>query len=294
MPKTKPVLLVVLDGWGIRMEREANAIAIAGTPNMDALAKEFPATALQTSGLSVGLPEGQMGNSEVGHTNLGAGRIVYQDLVRVNRAIEDGSFFQLPALVEAVRKARSAGGAVHFMGLVSDGGVHSHQNHLYALLSMAARRGVKDVVVHAFLDGRDVPPESGLEYVRKLEREIHGLGSSARVATVMGRYYAMDRDNRWDRTERAYRAMVRGEGRQSGDPVAAVRESYADVRELLVHFRTRVGEGDIEHGVRTLLARFEHQTGIATELSTSGSAIPLAPDDQFRIGATTLIAPSNP
>ncbi len=185
MPKVKPVVLVVLDGWGLRVEREANAIAIAGTPNMDALAKEYPTAALKTSGLAVGLPEGQMGNSEVGHTNLGAGRIVYQDLVRINRAIEDGSFFQIPALLEAARKAKASGGALHLLGLVSDGGVHSHEEHLHACLELARREGVSRAYVHAFLDGRDTPPRSGLGYVQSLEKRLRDKGYG-KVATVMG------------------------------------------------------------------------------------------------------------
>jgi len=225
LPKVKPVLLVVLDGWGIRPEREANAIAIAGTPNMDALAKEFPNTALQTSGLAVGLPEGQMGNSEVGHTNLGAGRIVYQDLVRINRAIEDGSFFQIPALVEVARKAKASGGALHLLGLVSDGGVHSHEEHLHACLDLARREGVSRTFVHAFLDGRDTPPKSGLGYVQSLERRLREKGYG-KVATVMGRFYAMDRDKRWDRVQAAYDAMVRSIGHRATSGVAAVEEAY--------------------------------------------------------------------
>ncbi len=226
MPKVKPVLLVVLDGWGIRAEREANAIAIAGTPNMDALTREFPSTALKTSGLAVGLPEGQMGNSEVGHTNLGAGRIVYQDLVRINRAVEDGSFYQNPALLEACRKAKASGGALHLMGLVSDGGVHSHEEHLHACLEMARREGVPRTFVHAFLDGRDTPPRSGLGYVQSLEKRMRDKGYG-KVATVTGRYYAMDRDKRWDRVALAYGALVRGEGFKAGSGVAAVEQAYA-------------------------------------------------------------------
>jgi 2,3-bisphosphoglycerate-independent phosphoglycerate mutase len=226
VPKIKPVLLVVLDGWGLRAQREANAIAIAGTPNVDALLRDYPSTAVQTSGLSVGLPEGQMGNSEVGHTNLGAGRIVYQDLVRINRAVEDGSFFQNDALVLACRKARAAGGALHLMGLVSDGGVHSSQEHLYACLDLARREGVARCLVHAFMDGRDTPPRSGLEHLRRLERRIaeHGYGQ---VATVIGRYYAMDRDKRWDRVGQAYAALVRGEGFKAAGGLAAMEASYA-------------------------------------------------------------------
>ncbi len=226
MPKIKPVLLVVLDGWGIRAQRDANAIAIAGTPNMDALMREYPWTEVQTSGLSVGLPDGQMGNSEVGHTNLGAGRIVYQDLVRINRAVEDGSFFQNDALVMACRKAKAAGGALHLMGLVSDGGVHSSQEHLYACMDLARREGVQKCFVHAFMDGRDTPPKSGVGYMRALEKRIEETGYG-RVASVHGRYYAMDRDKRWDRVEQAYAAMVRGEGYRASTGIAAVESSHA-------------------------------------------------------------------
>ena len=226
MPNIRPVLLVVLDGWGIRAEREANAIAIAGTPSIDALVREYPSTALKTSGLSVGLPEGQMGNSEVGHTNLGAGRIVYQDLVRINRAVEDGSFFQNPVLLEAMRRARAGSGTVHFMGLLSDGGVHSHVDHLHACLELARREGVPRAFVHAFLDGRDTPPKSGLGYLRAFEKRLAETGYG-RIATVCGRYYAMDRDKRWDRVALAYGAMVRGEGRRSAAGAQAVEEAYA-------------------------------------------------------------------
>jgi 2,3-bisphosphoglycerate-independent phosphoglycerate mutase len=223
--KAKPVLLVVLDVWGLRAEREANAIALAGTPNMDALARDYPSSALKTSGLAVGLPEGQMGNSEVGHTNLGAGRIVYQDLVRLNRAVEDGSFFQNPVLQEAMKRAKAGSGAVHFMGLFSDGGVHSHVDHLHALLELARREGVPRAFVHAFLDGRDTPPRSGLDYVRAFERRLAETGYG-KVASVMGRYYAMDRDKRWDRVALAYAALVKGEGYRSAAPIQAVEEAY--------------------------------------------------------------------
>jgi 2,3-bisphosphoglycerate-independent phosphoglycerate mutase len=224
--KVKPVLLVVLDGWGLRAEREANAIALAGTPNMDALMREFPWTRLETSGLSVGLPEGQMGNSEVGHTNLGCGRIVYQDLVRINRAVEDGSFFQNDALVQACRRARAHGGALHLLGLVSDGGVHSSLEHLHACLELARREGVARCFVHAFMDGRDTPPSSGVDFMRVLEQRLQASGQG-RVATVHGRYYAMDRDKRWDRVAQAWAAMVRGEGYRAGSGLAAVEASYA-------------------------------------------------------------------
>jgi 2,3-bisphosphoglycerate-independent phosphoglycerate mutase len=226
VPKIKPVLLVVLDGFGLRAEREANAIALAGTPNLDALMREYPWTSIETSGLSVGLPDGQMGNSEVGHTNLGAGRIVYQDLVRINRAVEDGSFFQNDALLLACRRAKAANGALHLMGLVSDGGVHSSQEHLYACLNLARREGVPRCYVHAFMDGRDTPPRSGAEFMRQLERRITDTGYGA-VASVHGRYYAMDRDKRWDRVGQAYAALVRGEGYRASNGVAAVESSYA-------------------------------------------------------------------
>jgi 2,3-bisphosphoglycerate-independent phosphoglycerate mutase len=227
VPKLKPVLIVVLDGWGIRAQREANAIAIAGTPNMDALARDYPHTALETSGLAVGLPEGQMGNSEVGHTNLGAGRIVYQDLVRINRAIEDGSFFKNDALLLAARRAKESGGALHLLGLVSDGGVHSHVDHLHACLELARREGVARVFVHAFMDGRDTPPKAGLEYMRQLENRLKETGYG-KVATVCGRYYAMDRDKRWDRVALAYAALVKGEGYKVSSGVAAMERAYAD------------------------------------------------------------------
>ena len=227
MSKLKPVLLVVLDGWGIRAQREANAIAIAGTPNMDALARDYPNTALETSGLSVGLPEGQMGNSEVGHTNMGAGRIVYQDLVRINRAIEDGAFYKNDALLLATRRARESGGALHLLGLVSDGGVHSHVDHLHACLELARREGVARVFVHAFTDGRDTPPKSGIEYLRQVENRLKETGYG-KVATVSGRYYAMDRDKRWDRVALAYAALVKGEGYKVASGVGAMERAYAD------------------------------------------------------------------
>jgi 2,3-bisphosphoglycerate-independent phosphoglycerate mutase len=224
--KLKPVLLVVLDGWGNRAEREANAIAIAGTPSVEALKAQFPFTQVETSGNAVGLPDGQMGNSEVGHMNLGAGRVVYQDLVRINRAVADGDLYRNEALVAACRKAKAAGGAVHFMGLLSDGGVHSSQEHLYALLDLAQREGVAKAFVHAFMDGRDTPPKSGIEYVRSLKTRLAVTGYGT-LATVMGRFFAMDRDKRWDRVEQAYAAMVRGAGVKAKGGVAAMESSYA-------------------------------------------------------------------
>ncbi len=225
--KVKPVLLCILDGWGLRKEREHNAIAQAAKPNVDMFDERFPHTALRTSGLAVGLPEGQMGNSEVGHTNLGAGRIVYQDLVRINRAIEDGSFFRNDVVCGAVSQAKTNGRALHLLGLVSPGGVHSMQAHLEALIRFAEKEGVARIFVHAFLDGRDTPPKSALEYVENLQRFIDREAPHTKIASVMGRYFAMDRDKRWDRVQLAYDAMVRGEGYGSAGGVEAVKEAYA-------------------------------------------------------------------
>lgn len=225
MSKT-PTTLIIMDGFGVWDERAGNAIAAARTPNLDKIFAENPGCRLSASGLDVGLPEGQMGNSEVGHTNIGAGRVVFQDLPRISRAIEDGSFFENEAYIEAMDDCKERDGALHLMGLLSDGGVHSHITHLFALLEMAKKRGLGRVYVHCFLDGRDVPPASGKGYVEKLVEKCKEVGVG-QVATVMGRYYAMDRDKRWDRVEAAYDAMVYGEGAvQNPDPVAAVRESY--------------------------------------------------------------------
>ena len=224
MPK-KPLLLMILDGWGINPDRENNAIAQAKTPNMTRLSADYPASVIDGSGLSVGLPAGQMGNSEVGHTNIGAGRVVYQDLTRITKSIEDGDFFQNPVLLECMQKAREGKGRLHLAGLLSDGGVHSHDTHLYALLEMAKRQGVREVFVHCLLDGRDTPPQSGGQYLERLEGEIARIGSG-KIATVIGRYYAMDRDNRWDRVEKAYRAIVSGEGKHVSSAAQATRDSY--------------------------------------------------------------------
>jgi len=224
MPK-KPLLLMILDGWGINPDRENNAIAQAKTPNMTRLSADYPASVIDGSGLSVGLPAGQMGNSEVGHTNIGAGRVVYQDLTRITKSIEDGDFFQNPVLLECMQKAREGKGRLHLAGLLSDGGVHSHDTHLYALLEMAKRQGVREVFVHCLLDGRDTPPQSGGQYLERLEGEIARIGAG-KIATVIGRYYAMDRDNRWDRVEKAYRAIVSGEGKHVSSAAQATRDSY--------------------------------------------------------------------
>jgi 2,3-bisphosphoglycerate-independent phosphoglycerate mutase len=219
------VALVVLDGWGYREETEANAVALANTPFFDRLWAEFPHTLIHASEERVGLPAGQMGNSEVGHLNLGAGRVVYQDIVRISKSIRDGEFARNPVICHAMDRARENGKAFHLIGLLSDGGVHSLHTHLYALLETAKDRGLSRVFVHPFFDGRDTPPTSGVTHLRDLLAKMEEIGVG-RVATVGGRYYAMDRDNRWDRTERAFRALVRSEGKESSDPVAAVSRSY--------------------------------------------------------------------
>jgi len=223
--KNLPALLVVLDGFGMAAASRGNAITSANTPNLDRFFAGCPWTTLSASGLAVGLPEGQMGNSEVGHLNIGAGRVVYQELTRINLAVSDRSLFANPVLADAIDRAVAEGRSVHLMGLLSDGGVHSSRDHLYALLEMARERGAENVFVHAFLDGRDVPPQSGAGYVEDAERFMRDLGTG-RIATVMGRYYAMDRDNRWDRVELAWQAMVLGKGVPAEDAVDAVRSSY--------------------------------------------------------------------
>jgi 2,3-bisphosphoglycerate-independent phosphoglycerate mutase len=219
----RSVVLVVLDGWGYRAEREGNAIALAHTPTWDALTARYPRTLLSASGLAVGLPEHQIGNSEVGHLNLGAGRVVMQDLVRIDRAIRDGSFFRNEAFVEACRRAKKSGGTVHLMGLVGKGGVHAMDQHLFALIDLCSQAGVPKIALHALLDGRDTMPRSGLGYVRELLDRASGR---AVVASVGGRYYGMDRDKRWDRTEKWYRVAVQGVGPQSTDPLEVIRASY--------------------------------------------------------------------
>ena len=221
----KPTVLMILDGYGLNDKTAGNAVAEANTPVMDKLMANCPFVRGNASGLFVGLPDGQMGNSEVGHLNMGAGRIVYQDLTKITKAIEDGDFFENPELVKACRNAKEQDSALHLFGLVSDGGVHSHNSHIYGLLELAKRQGVSKVYVHCFLDGRDTPPASGKDYVQELVDKMAEIGVGE-VATVMGRYYAMDRDNRWDRVEKAYNAMVKGEGVQADSAVEAVQQSY--------------------------------------------------------------------
>lgn len=223
--KNRLIMLVILDGYGINKLEEGNAVKAAKTPNMDGYLKKYPNTIIHTSGMDVGLPEGQMGNSEVGHTNIGAGRIVYQELTRITKSIKDGDFFHHNVLLKAIDNCKKHGSKLHLIGLVSDGGVHSHNSHLYALLELAKKEGLKDVYVHCFLDGRDVPPTSGKGYVQQLEEKISELGVG-KIATVMGRYYAMDRDNRWERVQKAYDAMVFGQGITCESSVKAVEQSY--------------------------------------------------------------------
>lgn len=221
----KPVMLMILDGFGIGPDGPGNAVRLAKKPNFDRLISTWPATRLKASGLSVGLPEGQMGNSEVGHLNIGSGRIVYQELTRISKDIDDGGFYKNEALLGAVTNAKENKSAIHLMGLVSDGGVHSHNTHLYALLRLMKNEGIDKVFIHAILDGRDVPPTIGARHVGELQEEIKNIGVGS-IATVSGRYYTMDRDKRWERTELAYEAIVSGKGPSAADPVKAVEASY--------------------------------------------------------------------
>ncbi len=229
-PSEKRVLLLILDGWGENPNSYGNALMQARTPFFDILRKEHPPALLLNNGSAVGLPEGQMGNSEVGHLNIGAGRMLMQDIERIDTSVSSGDFFTLPLLREAMQKAKQhPSSALHLLGLVSDGGVHSHQNHLYALLEMAKKAGLKRVYIHAFLDGRDVPPRSGASYIQALEDKIKETGCGE-IATISGRYYAMDRDNRWERVEKAYRAIAEGDGKpaETKDAVMTVEESYKE------------------------------------------------------------------
>ena len=222
----KPVVLMILDGYGLNQRQDANAVAIAKTPVMDRLMAECPFVPGNASGMAVGLPEGQMGNSEVGHLNMGAGRIVYQELTRITKEIQDGTFFENEALLAAVENCKKNDSALHMYGLVSNGGVHSHNTHIYGVLELAKRQGLEKVYVHCFLDGRDTPPASGADFVQELCDKMQEIGVG-KVGVVSGRYYAMDRDNRWDRVEKAYRALTLGEGVEGTDPVQAIRDSYA-------------------------------------------------------------------
>lgn len=221
----KPVVLTIMDGFGYTPNTEGNAIALAGTPNLDKLCEKYPHTLIQASGMDVGLPNGQMGNSEVGHTNIGAGRVVYQDLTRITKSIMDGNFFTNEALVEAMENAKDKN--LHIAGLVSDGGVHSHSEHLIAVLDMAKKFGLKNVYVHAFTDGRDTDPQSAKDFLAEISKHMEEIGVG-KFATVSGRYYAMDRDNRWERVEKAYNAIVKSEGETANSAAECIENSYAN------------------------------------------------------------------
>lgn len=225
--KQRPVCLIIMDGYGVRESNVGNAIKIADNGTIDRLFNKYPSTVLGASGLSVGLPDGQMGNSEVGHLNIGAGRIVYQELTRITKSIEDGDFFENEELLGAVDNAVKNGKALHYYGLLSNGGVHSHNTHLYALIKLAAKKGVKNLYIHCFLDGRDVSPTSGAGFIRELQKVLDEEGVG-KISTVAGRYYAMDRDNRWDRVEKAYDSLTIGNGVQTDDAAKAVEDSYAN------------------------------------------------------------------
>ena len=221
----KTLALIILDGYGLNPEHLGNAVYMANTPNLDRYYSEYPNSRLSASGMDVGLPDGQMGNSEVGHTNIGAGRVVYQDLTKITKSILDGDFFEKEEFIGAVENCRRNGTALHLMGLLSDGGVHSHNTHLYALLDLAKAQGLKDVYIHCFFDGREVPPDSSIDYIRQLEEQIKIKGVG-KIATIMGRFYAMDRDNMWERVELAYNAMIMGTGNTANSAEEGVLESY--------------------------------------------------------------------
>ena len=223
--KDKLTMLMILDGFGINPNKDGNAIKLAKTPNIDKLMKKYPNTQIRTSGLAVGLPEGQMGNSEVGHTNIGAGRIVYQELTRITKSIEEGDFFTNPEFIAAIDNCKKNNSKLHILGLLSDGGVHSHIRHLYGLLEMAKRRDFEDVYVHCFLDGRDTPPASGESYIMKLQDKMKEKGIG-KIASISGRFYSMDRDKRWERIKKAYDALVNGKGNKAGSTIKAIEDSY--------------------------------------------------------------------
>ncbi len=265
MATEQPVILIVLDGWGINPRKEGNAIAQASIPHMDALSRSFPVSSLSVSGVDVGLPDGQMGNSEVGHMILGAGRIVYQDLTLIHKAIDDGSFYTNPVLLAALRTAKSRSGRLHLMGLLGDGGVHSHQRHLEALMEMGRREQVGRMYLHLFLDGRDTPPNSAEQFVLDLNERLKAY-PEARIATVSGRYYAMDRDKRWDRIEKAYLCLTDGAGRKAESALQAIRASYQEnvtdefvvptaINEYLPDSLIRDGDGIIFFNFRADRAR---------------------------------------
>ncbi|HEX4273840.1 MAG TPA: 2,3-bisphosphoglycerate-independent phosphoglycerate mutase [Bryobacteraceae bacterium] len=244
MPRTKPLILTILDGWGFSATTEGNAIAAARKPNYDQLLRDFPNTLVHTSGPYVGLPDGQMGNSEVGHLNIGAGRVIHMDVTRLDHMIATGEFFQNQTLLASMNHARSAGHRLHLMGLCSDGGVHSHLGHLYALLKMAKQQEVGEVFLHCFMDGRDTPPQSGIGYIREIQQHLDEIGLG-KIASVEGRYYAMDRDKRWERIDRAFNAMVTGKGEKATGPVEVMQRSYErDITDEFIEPVTIVDKND--------------------------------------------------
>ena len=253
----KPVLLMILDGWGVAPASPTNAAYVAKTPNLDSYIAEYPNTLLEASGRFVGLPKGQIGNSEVGHLNIGAGRIIYQSLTRITKAVEDGDFFENPVLKGVMSQTRAAGASVHLLGLLSDGGVHSHIEHLKALLKLAKSEGIDRVFVHAFLDGRDVGPKTALGYIDELEAYMAQTGTG-KIATVSGRYYAMDRDQRWERVEKAYRVLTKGEGLQAKSARAGVEASYANgvTDEFVLPFAVEGTDGSIKSGDGVIFFNF--------------------------------------
>jgi len=254
--RKKPVALLILDGYGYNPEVNGNAVVAAATPVMDKFMAECPHTLIGASGLDVGLPDGQMGNSEVGHTNIGAGRVVYQMLVKISKSISDGDLFENKVLLDAMKNAKDNDKAIHFMGLLSDGGVHSHQEHLYGLLEMAKKNGLEKVYVHAFMDGRDTPPSSGIEYMKEAAAKIEEIGCG-KIATVSGRYYAMDRDFAWDREEKAYDALVYGKGNTAANAVEAMQASYdAGVTDEFVLPTVIEAEGTIKEGDSVVFFNF--------------------------------------
>ena len=253
----KPVLLMILDGWGIAPASSSNAATLAKTPNLDKYFAEYPHTQLEASGLEVGLPAGQIGNSEVGHLNIGSGRIIYQSLTRISKSIADGDFFTNPVLVKVMDEVKASGKALHLLGLLSDGGVHSHITHIIALLEMAQKHGLTKVYVHAFLDGRDVPPQSALTYVEQLEAAMDKIGVG-KIATVSGRYYAMDRDKRWERLAKAYATVVQGDGPKAASATAGIEASYAEgvTDEFVIPFTIEGVDGRIQAGDGVIFANF--------------------------------------
>ena len=253
----KPVLLMILDGWGIAPASSSNAASLARTPNLDKYFANYPHTQLEASGLEVGLPAGQIGNSEVGHLNIGSGRIIYQSLTRISKSITDGDFFTNPVLVQVMDQVKASGKALHLLGLLSDGGVHSHITHIMALLEMAKKHGLSKVYVHAFLDGRDVPPQSALTYVEQLEQAMATIGVG-KIATVSGRYYAMDRDKRWERLAKAYATVVQGEGERAVSATTGIQASYAAgvTDEFVIPFAVEGVDGRIQAGDGVIFANF--------------------------------------